>query len=226
MLKTVCLFCFVYASLFAETKVIPAAPFSKISAQSNLMIWIEQSATESVKLEGSAQGLQKIEAVIEDDILKIRPKNIHDQPLEKITVYANVKNLTSLNLSGSVNVTGHNTLKSKQLNLHITGTTILNLDLKTDTLEAYIEGNSKLKLTGDAKNQIISIMGNSHIDAKNFKTQTTKLNCSGFAQVTVNASSLLNVTSSGNSKIFYVGAPKIKKHLSGHSSLEALKESK
>jgi len=126
-----------------------------------------------------------------------------------------------IEVNGSAEVSGMNTLKNDKIELEVNGSGVLNLDLVANKTRSYVSGSGIIKLTGSAQDQKIEISGSGQVDGFGFRTLKTSADISGSGYSNVYASEQLNAQVSGSGNVVYMGSPNISKRISGSGTVSA-----
>lgn len=177
--------------------------FKGVHAGGAMQIEIAVGKDFSVELEGDDNILPLIKTEVRGDTLHFerterRGSISHSRLIARITM----PELNDLDISGasSANVTG----------------------VKTEGLKIDASGASKIEISGEARELIISVSGASKVMAENLKSERAKVEASGASKALIYASEAVDADASGASRIVYSGNPKsVSKDSSGASSVSA-----
>jgi len=115
-------------------------------------------------------------------------------------------NLLSIESSGAGKIQ-INASVSGDADINVSGASKIKGELKANNVSLGSSGACSIELTGSAKDFKINTSGTSNIDAVNFIVKTVTVESSGVCKITVNATDVLKVNSSGFSSIDYKGSP-------------------
>lgn len=190
--------------------------FSKIDCSGAFHVVLSQGSETQIKVETDANLLPYIIADVSGSRLDLKTKRgVSLKPSKDITVYITLPDLEELNVSGLCKLQSQNTLQSDHLKLDISGTSEINLQLHTGTLNTKISGTSKMNLNGTATSSEYKISGSADILATNLTTENTIVSISGMGKLHVNAQKNLSVNISGMGKVWYKGNPSLRESVSG-----------
>lgn len=82
------------------------------------------------------------------------------------------------------------------------------LKLDVDNVEVRAATGGKIKLTGTAKNQDVSLGAGGILEAKDLKTSTTKVDVKAGGEAEIHASQLADARVTAGGKIVIYGSPK------------------
>ncbi len=170
-------------------------------------------------LKGEDNLLENIVTEVRNGSLTIKPrKGVHLRPSRNQSVFITVpvERLDAIRHSGSGNLTGKTVLKNDYLDLKISGSSNIYLDIDADDVKIATSGSSNFKLEGTAKELQIRSSGSSNVKAYNLEVGHGKFELSGSSNVWVTLRETLTARVSGSGNIRYKGNPeKISSKISG-----------
>ena len=175
--------------------------FSEINIGGNTQLNITVGQPRVVAVIGTQQIANCVNTHVINGMLYIHRLNTPAcEKTQNIQLDINTPKLTSIMTHGN------NVTKINQANTHV--------------FMSYSSGNSHVSISGQTDSINAVLDGESSLDAKHFKANSTMVNASGNAQIAVNAKNVLFVQATGNSQIQYSGKPdRVIKSLSGNSTL-------
>jgi hypothetical protein len=207
-------------NVITETRKIADYNRVEISGLGNLVI--DQTGKESLKIEAEDNIIDRIEAKVENDTLKIRIKNRWVfwwiWPTKDVNYFLTVDDLERISISGSGSVTSEE-LSAKELEVRISGSGKADLNLKVESLETNISGSGEFILSGTTTSQSSNISGSGNYNAKDLTSETAKISISGSGEAIINAKDNLDVDISGSGKVQYLGKPDIDQDISGSGKI-------
>ena len=177
-------------------------------------VTVTQGNTESVRVEAPDDVISHVTTEVENGVLKIYDKrhNFHWNDLfghhKKILVYVSIKDVNSIVVSGSGDVTFHNGLHADKMNLHVSGSGDVDGALEVKNLETSISGSGDVKLTGHAETSAVRVSGSGDYSARGLITTNTDVHVSGSGDAKIYASNKIDASVSGSGDISYSGHPK------------------
>jgi hypothetical protein len=196
--------------------------FSRVDCSGTFHIFITQGNNTSVKVEADQNLLSYIITEVSGDKLTIKTKkNVNINPSRPVNVYLSTKQIKALNLSGVCKVQTQNTLQADHLKVGISGSSDMNLQLKSTSFTSDISGTGKLTLQGNTTSAAYNISGTADVKATDFISDNTEVQISGMGKLHVNASKKLEVSVSGMGKVWYKGKPAISESISGMGKVTA-----
>ncbi len=185
------------------------AAFSKVAVAGGLPAAITVGPSSVVAyLDSNLQ--QYVEAVVENDVLSIRPINSEDvNPTRGAVIRVSNPRIEGIELSGGVVATAQ-TSSVATLILSASGGSQLDCsNIRSDRVEIDLSGGSTAKLAGQARALKIAASGGSKLTST-MPTQDLELNASGGSTVDANASNSISAELSGGSKATIGGDPSFK----------------
>jgi hypothetical protein len=201
-----------------ETRNVEA--FTALASLGAIDVEISYGNSKSITLEMDENLLPYIETNVENGKLTIRPKKyVNIKSREKMTVRVSMTKVTSLQESGSGNISGagafYNDEKTsvaisgsgnikfgfdsfKELNLALSGSGNLNLkEGKSESIEAHISGSGNIDCSNISSNEVVAQI-------------------SGSGNIKVNAKNNIDAKISGSGNVFYKGnSVNIKSQIAG-----------
>jgi len=177
-------------------------------------VTLTQGNTESVRVEAPEDIIGHVTTEVENGVLKIYDKrhNFHWGDLfghhQKILVYVTIKDVNSIVVSGSGDVTFRNGLHADKMNLHVSGSGDVDGELEVKNLETSISGSGDVKLTGHAETSAVRVSGSGDYSARGLITVNTDVHVSGSGDAKIYASNKVDASVSGSGDISYSGHPK------------------
>ncbi|GAB4191169.1 MAG: head GIN domain-containing protein [Simkaniaceae bacterium] len=196
----------------------------EIEFQGNGELWIEQGDKNFFSLEADEETFPHLKVEVERGVLSIKyiEHFTSDPALKTFKCKVTVKDLNSLILKGTSKGTIHN-LKTKNFSVHLSGQNRLEAAIQADLLVMKSEGDNYLQFEGKASRQKIELSGKGEYNAESLQTIDCDLRILGNFLVKVHSTEELSVYMIGNSKLYYLGSPKIvEKKVSGKSVIVPL----
>jgi hypothetical protein len=137
-------------------------------------------------------------------------------------IYITTVNLSRLEVDGSVEVKGENTIKSEKLHIKTISSGEINLNLDVDDLETVTKGSGEVKLAGRAMQLEIELAGAGSLDAFRLQAKEADADVNGAGTCKINVSEEFYGDVSGSGKLYYKGNPKkVKTDVSGSGTIQA-----
>jgi hypothetical protein len=213
--------CYTFAKPYAAAKTNATqiadrhlSGFNAVNVAGPYDVYIKQGATESVKVEAPADMVDRILTEVNGGVLKIYSRHNNWNwgfswgHQRKIVVYVVAKDLNSISISGSGDVSFKEGITANALKLRITGSGDMSGRVETKTLESSITGSGDMRLSGHAENSAVSVVGSGDFTARNLITVNSSVRVSGSGDAYVNASQRVDAAVAGSGDVHYSGAAK------------------
>jgi hypothetical protein len=200
------LFCFaVVHGQNRETRNVSS--FSKISFRYAGKLYLKQGSPQKVELVGDKDVLREVETEVEGNKLVIGKEgkwmDWKWSDDDKITVYVTVPNIEAVSVSGSGDIVGENKITGDDLDLNVSGSGSLTLDIDaTGDVEADVSGSGEIRLKGKSRAFDSDVSGSGKVDLA--------MNINGAADFSVSGSGKIEASGSAdNVKTAISGSGKV-----------------
>ncbi len=187
--------------------------FNAVDVAGSYDVFITQGAVESVKVEAPSDVMGHIVTEVNGGVLKIYNKNDNWNwewfgHHKKTVVYVVIKDVNSVNISGSGDVSFKDGLNANSLKLNVSGSGDMTGKVNVKTLQSSITGSGDMKLSGKADNSTVSLVGSGDFAARNLITINSAVRVSGSGDADINASDKIDAAVNGSGDVRYTGAAK------------------
>ncbi|MCB0668729.1 MAG: DUF2807 domain-containing protein [Saprospiraceae bacterium] len=134
---------------------------------------------------------------------------------EPVEIYMTVPEIRELSISGSGSIISQNQIFISDLELNLSGSGYMDLDINGDDVFARISGSGDMKLQGFIDDLDYTVSGSGNLHAFDLEAQTADIRISGSGNVEVTVNEHLDVRISGSGDVYYRGAPAIESRISG-----------
>ena len=194
------------------TSARTVTPFSEIHAYDNINIVLKQDTAESITIEAGSNLQPYIKADIDNYVLSLRNNSGCSWlkgPSETITAYISVKSLATLQLHGSGNISGANTINSSNFTLDsYEAVSSVKLDLHASLASFIIrDENAEYTLSGDVGYATLYCGMKGTMDLRNLKLQNTEVDQRSVRDLYVWATDHLTVRVQYKGNVYYKGSP-------------------
>ncbi|MEM6829711.1 MAG: head GIN domain-containing protein [Bacteroidota bacterium] len=196
--------------LSAQEKTVDVGSFSKVSLGINATLYLKQGNEEKVTIDCSQEDFAKITFEQSGDRLTIKRKekwNWKSDGFRDVDIYITMKEIERVSLSGSGNIKGKSTLNTEDLDLTISGSGEMDLDVSSDEVEMRISGSGDIELRGNAEEASARISGSGKVKAEDLKVKTFEASISGSGSCYVTALEEIEANISGSGNVYYSGDP-------------------
>lgn len=195
--------------------------FDEIKVEGIIKLVLKQDSSYSIMIRADSAILKHIRADVNGRELSLRLEDGKYCGSDSIVVYAGIGELRKLDTDGAVKVEGEGRIYANDLNLELTGTSDVNLDLSVSKLTTKIDGIGTLRLSGQAGMHDLSTKGTAKVEAFNFISGVYDINVDGIGKANINVLNELKVKTSGSSEVYYKGNPnQVDEKKSGAAKLE------
>ncbi|MEO6348122.1 MAG: head GIN domain-containing protein [Aquaticitalea sp.] len=186
--------------------------YDKIEVSNGLDVYLTQADTESISVQADENLHDMIITKIEGNVLKIYTDgNISFSKAQKVMV--SFKNVSIISSSSGSDVYSTNTFKTQSIKLETSSGSDMTLDINAQSITCSTSSGSDLKLSGSTTKLTANASSGSDINAKDLKAETTHVEASSGADISVNTSKELYADADSGGDIKYTGNPsKVKKN--------------
>jgi hypothetical protein len=196
--------------------------FNQIDLNGAGELIITQGNSESLTIQADDNLMPFIKTNVNNNKLTISFDNTMPFPTQSLKIYITVKDINSINTSGSGKITSNN-LKANNLTINVNGAGEGNLNnLNAQILKIIISGAGKMTLSGNVNEQNINISGAGEYNAGNLTSKITSISINGAGRSTVKVSDILNAMINGGGEIKYIGNPKVTQQINGAGNIEQI----
>lgn len=206
------------------TELRNVAGFKGFESAVSADVFIKQSSTFKVTVEGQKNILDLLKTELKGDMLKITLQKGYSISYRiPLKIYIEAPSFEKLTMSGSGNVKAENALTGSKMNIGISGSGDFTLNnIKFSNIEFHISGSGNINVSGESETVDFHVSGSGDIKAGNLKAQSVACQVSGSGNINCNASKSLNALVSGSGDIRYKGKPEsVKTKVSGTGDIEA-----
>lgn len=189
--------------------------FNSVYADIPGKIHISKADTFSVTIRTDNNLIEMVETEISRKTLKIRTEKC-------------IKNCTSLELwitapvieeieaAGSVKIESDEEINSNEMEIEVSGSGSVRLNVNANKLNSKISGSGLLVLSGQVSSHDFEIDGSGTMKAFSLRAKETDANISGSGIAQINVIDNLDINISGSGELIYTGNPKkVKSEVSG-----------
>jgi len=206
----------------AEEQNRKVDPFTEISLRIGAKLHLEQGAKQNLEIVAKSSTLDEIVTEVKDGKLIIRFPNKDYfwktfQPGE-ITIYITTPEINGLGVSGSGDIIAENDIKTKILDLGVSGSGNIRLsELSAERVKAAISGSGDIVLAGKAAAQDLSvaISGSGNFKGFDYSADDVSVKIAGSGNVDIEANKNLYVRLAGSGNVIYKGKPMIDQSIAG-----------
>lgn len=191
------------------TKIISTPSYDKIKAVGSMDVHLERGSEGNITVTTDDNLQEYILVVVENDILTLRTeKNVNLKTKKGIHISVPFQDVSSVSLVGSGDMDSKDTINGEALEVSVTGSGDVVLDLTSTTIDAKITGSGDMTLSGTVKDLEVKLSGSGDFKGSALKAENTQAYVSGSGDAKVYASNNLKARVNGSGNIDYSGNPK------------------
>lgn len=197
--------------------------FNKVEMQGAGDLIITQGENYSVVLETDDNLMNKYTTRVIGDRLVISTDHIPCFIGNKgLVVYVTMPDVKRLTVDGSGDIISMNTITSDELEIQISGSGNIDLDVDVSSLETRIDGSGDATYKGRATDHAIHVAGSGDIYAYGLSTQSTSVEIAGSGDAEITAYETLDVNVAGSGDIYYQGEPQVSQSIAGSGNVRQI----
>lgn len=199
------------------------AAFDGIDVSGAINVQVSQGPA-AVRIEGDQNLMEYIITDVKGNTLHIDTEdNVNLQPSKDLIVYVSAPSFTNIEISGASNVVSKTPITSdKDLEVHASGSSGVDLEVNVPELRSDISGATTLKLRGKANSFVLDASGSSEVLGLDLITEESDLDLSGASNVKITANKKIKIDASGASDVEYRGNANVDQKSSGASSVRKI----
>lgn len=208
---------------FAQTtkKTLELPEFKSIYVNSNYTVYVKQTNKQEVTVETLPEIWELTTVKVENGVLMVnverKPENpnksvwfkideIKIKPTMKVMV--SVKNINELQVNGGGKIISENSIASDYMNLSVSGSGGIELDVKGNSLKTEISGSGNVTLKGYATTNDIIMSGSGSMNAFACELETAKVKMSGSGTCELSVTATLDAVVLGSGSLKHKGNTK------------------
>ncbi len=172
----------------------------------------------NIKVEAESNLQEYIVTEVNNGTLKISTEDGYNlSPKKEILITVPFEELDNISVTGSGDIWTQDVIKGDALQLQVTGSGDMKLELAVKNVEGKITGSGDVKLKGSSQNFECMVTGSGDFDAYELTAENVEARVSGSGDIMVYASNSLKASVSGSGDIVYKGNPE-KEDFNTHGS--------
>ncbi len=194
--------------------------FQNIEVDVNARVYLTQDQARPILIRGQANILNNLTVNAAHGTLRINYlEKVHTH--EKLEIHITLPVLNNLSTARGALIKSQNAFGSNHLNLQVYGAGKINMEIAhANRVSAWIKGNGKINLRGEAELLDVVINGPGSLIAPELTTTESNISITGQAHCEVFGSNELHVNINGNGKVLYTGNPvSLQSKLTGNGEL-------
>lgn len=181
---------------------------------------VRQGPAKDIEIEAETNVLNVLNTRVSNNTLRISYNNVWVRTNYKVRIWIQIPDIEAIRVSGSGKVIGDNTFVSRNLDLDMSGSGVIDLATETkNEVLANISGSGLIFLEGDAKSANFYISGSGKIQGFNLEVDNSTIDITGSGRCETKAFNRLDVSISGSGNVYFKGRPTVKSRISGSGRL-------
>ena len=196
-----------------STKTIMVADYHKINVSGFYDVELYAGKPGTITVLGESNLLDFVKVEVDNKGLVIGTKTgnkISPSRGKTITIKVPFENLDSIGLTGSGDIKNKDQIKTTNLELTLTGSGDVKLNINATAVNATLTGSGDIDLKGKSNDIICKVTGSGDIDASELECLNANATVSGSGDCKVYCTENLTARVSGSGDIEYKGNPKKK----------------
>jgi hypothetical protein len=202
----------------AVTEERTVGPFRGIDLRGSETVHVSVGSHPSLMVRASPGTVSEVVTEVENGVLVIRGKKPAWLP-RSIDVYAVVKDLESLAVSGSGRILGESVFPGDELKIAVSGSGSIAAKVESQSVESRVTGSGRLTVSGKTRSHTAAVSGAGSIEGFDLETENTVIEIAGSGKAFLNVSANLDATVTGSGNVVYRGDPKVTEHVTGSGSV-------
>jgi hypothetical protein len=210
----------------ADNQTRKVDQFNEISLRIGATIHLEQGQKTNLEIVAKPSTLDEIITEVKDGKLIVRFPNKNYlwktfQPGE-ITIYITTPDIAGLGISGSGDIIAENEIKSKSIDLAVSGSGNIKLsELNAERVKTAISGSGDIVLTGKNPAQDLSVVisGSGNLKGLDYSADDVSVKIAGSGNASIGANKNLFIRLAGSGNVTYKGKPLVDQSIAGSGSV-------
>lgn len=196
---------------------------NRISIGSSMNLFIEQTGSESVRIEADDNVIPYVTTQKTGGELAIRLKSVSFGSIHPINCYVTVKDLSKIKVSSSATVKCDD-LKTENFSIEMASSSKGALTVHVTKLDLNIGSSADITLSGEAVSQDIKLGSSGKLEAYNLVSKDCKIVAQSSGYANINVSEKLDAQVSSSAQVNYKGDPEINSKISSSGSLNKVSD--
>lgn len=202
-------------------KKLELPAFNSIYVNSNYTVYLKQTNKQAVEVEALSEIYAISEFKVEDGIFHINIKRKKDSANKSLwskiddikiaptlKVYVSMKDVHELRVNGAGKIVSENSIASSDLELGVSGSGDIDIDIKGNELKTNLSGSGNIKLKGYASELKANVSGAGSLHAFECELEKAEATVSGPGNCEINVSDNLEATVYGSGSLKHKGTTK------------------
>lgn len=205
----------------AQSEKRDVGSFTSISMGIAANLYIEQGPRTSLELEGDRDDLEDILTEVRGSSLEIKYRSRNWRiGRDRVDIYITLPDIERISMGGSGKIMSEGVLSSDDLDLKLSGSGKMSLEIRADRMDVSISGSGQMALSGVADRVELSISGSGNYQATELESDQYKIRISGSGRSSIWVNEEIDASLSGSGSIDYRGDPeKVYSNISGSGKI-------
>lgn len=222
------IFIYIFLSLFSFSvysagndvvkKTLELPEFHSVYVNSSYTVYIKQTNKQEVSVEALREIYDISEFTVKDGVLHINIKKKEDNTSKSIwgkiddikiaptlKVFISMKDVKKLSVNGNGKIIAENSIATTNLDLLVSGTGTIDIDLKGDKVNSEVSGSGSIKIKGYASAHKVLISGSGNLNAFNLEVENSDVRLSGSGICEINVTEALEAKVHGTGTLNHKG---------------------
>ena len=203
------------------SRSIAVKNFDEIKVDGAIKLILVQDSSYKVQVDADSNIMAYVKADVSGSELKIKLDYDKYCGTDSIVVRTGIGELKALDLNGTVKVIGEGQIYARDVDLNISGTSNVQMNLSASKVKTKVNGVGNITLSGQAGVHEVKVHGRAKVEAFDFVVGVYNIEIDGTGKANINVLNELKVKTSGTSEVYYKGNPKkVDEKKSGATTLE------
>ncbi|MEM6298612.1 MAG: head GIN domain-containing protein, partial [Bacteroidota bacterium] len=205
-----------------DTETRQIGGFTRIQNTGPFEVYLTKGNKPSIRVEARGIELEDVMTELTGGTLKVYPRkktfSWGSYRNADVKVYVTYKELESISVHGSGNITAQTVISNDQIKLTTHGSGNILAEVKADELQLTVHGSGDLKISGKADKARAEVHGSGSIEALDLKASYLDANIHGSGEIEMNLGKEIEARIYGSGNVNYQGNPSrtnVKSHGSG-----------
>lgn len=195
-----------------ERETRSVGDFDEISMGVSGKVYVKQGNTNEVVLEGDKDLLGDIITEVRGGRLIIKTERDgwrfwSSRNRGRLVVYVTTKELKGAHVSGSGDIIGESTFRTRDFDAGVSGSGNIELEIDAEYTSSRISGSGNIRLSGKTEKAKLSISGSGRYLAEKLDAGDYEIGITGSGRGNVKLNGDLDVRVSGSGSVYYSGNP-------------------
>lgn len=197
---------------FSQKRTVDVNNFSELSLGISGTVYLRQGSDVKVEIECDDDIYDEIEFEMRGDKLVIKRERSwgwgNGWRRSEVDIYVTMRSIEALSVSGSGLIESKGLLETEDIDLSVSGSGDMELDLNSDDMDLRISGSGSIRLDGTAEEAEARISGSGKVKAEDLTVKYFTARISGSGSCYITATDEIDASISGSGSVYYAGDPK------------------